>query len=150
MIRDSSTLAQWVRHEGHSVSGAYSVRAALGVLTAHVPDAIILDWKLPDGSGLEVLQWLRSRDLHVPTALVTGFWADADFSAIDRDGQKSPLLLAMGPLLKGSLWETTAVPELRGQALRIAQRLVDELIPAEHRRVRAPVQTDVELLEYCI
>jgi uncharacterized NAD(P)/FAD-binding protein YdhS len=34
------------------------------------------------------------------------------------------LLLALGPLLKGTFWETVAVPELRGQARRVAESLL--------------------------
>jgi uncharacterized NAD(P)/FAD-binding protein YdhS len=30
----------------------------------------------------------------------------------------------MGPLLRGTFWETIAVPELRGQARRVAETLL--------------------------
>ena len=50
-------------------------------------------------------------------------------------------MYAMGPLLKGSLWETTAVPELRSQAMRIAEILLQRT-PAE-----VPEQ---DVLEYYI
>jgi uncharacterized NAD(P)/FAD-binding protein YdhS len=33
-------------------------------------------------------------------------------------------LLALGPILRGTYWETIAVPELRGQALRVAETLL--------------------------
>jgi uncharacterized NAD(P)/FAD-binding protein YdhS len=79
-----------------------------------------------------------------------GVRVNADFAVLDRDGNPSPLLMAMGPLIKGTLWETTAVPELRGQALRIAQLLVEELAADEPRQVEWPVQVPMELLEYCI
>jgi uncharacterized NAD(P)/FAD-binding protein YdhS len=36
------------------------------------------------------------------------------------------LLLALGPLLRGTLWETVAVPELRAQARRVAETLLDQ------------------------
>jgi uncharacterized NAD(P)/FAD-binding protein YdhS len=39
-------------------------------------------------------------------------------------------LFAIGPLLRGTLWESVAVPELRGQALRVAQTLLDAGTPA--------------------
>jgi uncharacterized NAD(P)/FAD-binding protein YdhS len=77
-----------------------------------------------------------------------GIRVDGDFAAIGSDGVPSSLLKAMGPLIKGTLWETTAVPELRGQALRIAQMLVDEI--ASHERREWPAQPEVDLVEYCI
>jgi len=102
------------------------------------------------GSATPLFQSLLRRGLVAVDELDMGLKVGADFSAIDGAGNPSTLLLAMGPLLKGTLWETTAVPELRGQALRIAERLVDELMPEEPRRRHAPVRTEVELLEYCI
>ena len=45
---------------------------------------------------------------------------------IGRDGQRSKILLALGPLLRGTLWETVAVPELRSQARRVAETLLEQ------------------------
>lgn len=43
-----------------------------------------------------------------------------------RGGARSRFLFAIGPLLRGTLWESIAVPEWRGQALRGAQTLLEE------------------------
>jgi uncharacterized NAD(P)/FAD-binding protein YdhS len=53
-----------------------------------------------------------------------GIRASADFAVVDGGGYTSEYLFAIGPMLKGSLWETTAVPELRIQALRVAQKML--------------------------
>ena len=42
---------------------------------------------------------------------------------LDVSGQVVPGLHVVGPPRKGTLWETTAVPEIRGQAAALAQRL---------------------------
>jgi len=47
-----------------------------------------------------------------------------DFALIQRDGTPSPVLFALGPLIKGSLWETTATPEIRVQARDLAVHLL--------------------------
>lgn len=47
--------------------------------------------------------------------------------AVDRAGRPVPWLSVVGPFRKGSLWENTAVPELRGEAERLARRLAAEL-----------------------
>jgi len=65
-----------------------------------------------------------------------GVHVDPDHTVIDRDGRRSELLLALGPLLRGTLWETVAVPELRVQARRVAEtllghRLALETVPPE-------------------
>jgi uncharacterized NAD(P)/FAD-binding protein YdhS len=61
-----------------------------------------------------------------------GVKVDADHTVIDRTGARSEVLLALGPILRGTLWETIAVPELRGQARRIAETLLDH--PSEERQ----------------
>ena len=46
-----------------------------------------------------------------------------DLAVVDTQGRPSDFLFAIGPLLKGTLWETTAVPELRAQAHQVAKAL---------------------------
>ncbi|HEX4149937.1 MAG TPA: hydroxyacylglutathione hydrolase, partial [Pirellulales bacterium] len=79
-----------------------------------------------------------------------GLVATADFAAIERGGNRSPFLFAMGSLLKGTLWETTAVPELRGQAFRVAQVLLNEFAAERQVQETWAAQPEVEVLEYCI
>ena len=54
----------------------------------------------------------------------------------------SPMTVAIGPLRKGHLWETTAVPELREQAVEVAQIVVDAIISAANQSLNfsAPVE----------
>jgi uncharacterized NAD(P)/FAD-binding protein YdhS len=49
----------------------------------------------------------------------------ADHTIVTADGARSRWLLALGPLLKGTYWETIAVAELRVQARRVAETLLD-------------------------
>jgi uncharacterized NAD(P)/FAD-binding protein YdhS len=46
---------------------------------------------------------------------------------IGAAGQTSEMLYAIGPLRRGSLWETTAVPEIRLQAAALAQLLLERI-----------------------
>ncbi|EDY19964.1 conserved hypothetical protein [Chthoniobacter flavus Ellin428] len=75
-------------------------------------------------SGL--LQNLLQRGLITSDDMDMGVRVAPDHIAIDSTGQYSSLLLALGPLLKGTLWETVAVPELRGQARRVAETLLGQ------------------------
>jgi uncharacterized NAD(P)/FAD-binding protein YdhS len=56
-----------------------------------------------------------------------GLRVDDDFAVIDRAGRRSPRLFALGNLLKGTLWETTGVPEMRAQGNHIAKTIVAEI-----------------------
>ena len=68
---------------------------------------------------------LLQRGLVVPDEMEMGIRAEEDHTVINREGNRSQLLLALGPLLRGTLWETIAVPELRGQARRVAETILD-------------------------
>ncbi len=73
-----------------------------------------------------LLENLLNRGLVAPDRLDLGLLADADHTVIDGNGNRSPHLLALGPLLRGALWESTAVPELRSQARSVAETLLDQ------------------------
>jgi two-component system KDP operon response regulator KdpE len=49
-----------LRQAGYRVDSAATAREALDAIAVRPPDAVILDLVLPDGSGVEVLQELRS------------------------------------------------------------------------------------------
>jgi uncharacterized NAD(P)/FAD-binding protein YdhS len=68
---------------------------------------------------------LIKRGLVAVDDMEMGIRADDDHRVIDRDGRPSDFLLALGPLLRGTLWETIAVPELRGQARRVAETILE-------------------------
>ncbi|SDR75810.1 FAD/NAD(P)-binding protein [Opitutus sp. GAS368] len=77
-----------------------------------------------------LLQQLLSSGLAQPDSMDMGIRVEPDFTVVERSGQRSSFLHAIGPLLRGTLWESVAVPELRGQALRVAQTLLDAGAPA--------------------
>lgn len=92
---------------------------------------------------------LLERGLVRVDGLDMGIDVTPEFSAVERDGRRSTFLYALGPLLKGTLWETTAVPELRGQAMRVAQVLLQDLHPTPMPPTAlTPIYADV--VEYFI
>jgi uncharacterized NAD(P)/FAD-binding protein YdhS len=78
-----------------------------------------------------------------------GVRATADFAAVERDGARSRWIRVLGPPLKEVLWETTAVPELRAQAFRVAEAIIAEL-HARRAGVRPVEQTYADVVEYSI
>jgi uncharacterized NAD(P)/FAD-binding protein YdhS len=56
-----------------------------------------------------------------------GIATDDHGRLIGASGRSSANLYALGPLRKATLWETTAVPEIREQALELAERIVSQL-----------------------
>ena len=55
-----------------------------------------------------------------------GLDATADGHLQGRDGQPSDMLYTLGTALKGVLWESTAIPEIRVQARDLARKLISE------------------------
>ena len=60
----------------------------------------------------------------VPDTFELGLRADAQGRLLGADGAASPEVFVIGPPRRGSLFETTAVPELRSQALHLADHLL--------------------------
>ena len=81
----------------------------------------------PDGdparSREPLLRSLLERGAVVRDPLKLGLVASDDGALLDARGETPGVLWTLGPLLRGSLWETTAVPEIRSQAARLAARL---------------------------
>jgi len=58
-----------------------------------------------------------------------GFHTDHEGALLDSAARPSRILFTLGPPRRGQLFETTAVPEIRSQAERLAHRLIDSLAP---------------------
>jgi DNA-binding response OmpR family regulator len=66
-------LGQELTHEGYSVVAASGGREALKKVESSRPDLIILDYMMPDLSGLEVLKELRKRENDTPVVMITAY-----------------------------------------------------------------------------
>ena len=75
-----------------------------------------------------LLASLRGAGLVRTDELGLGIDCDLDGAVIDAAGRASRWLYAMGPLRRGQLWETTAVPELRIQAAELARVLGEDRV----------------------
>jgi uncharacterized NAD(P)/FAD-binding protein YdhS len=71
-----------------------------------------------------LLRNLLRRGAVAPDDTDMGVRVDADHTVVDGEGKRSPWLLAVGPMLRGTYWETVAVPELRSQARRVAETVL--------------------------
>lgn len=58
-----------------------------------------------------------------PDALSLGLDVSDNYAVVSATGVPSSVLFALGPPIRGALWETTAVPDLRKQCEQLACRL---------------------------
>jgi uncharacterized NAD(P)/FAD-binding protein YdhS len=70
---------------------------------------------------------LLGQGLVRPDDLALGLDNDAKGALLDAEGNARGVLYTLGPLRKGTLWETTAVPEIRVQAEELAASLLCEV-----------------------
>lgn len=87
--------------------------------TGHETDARKIDSR--------VVKSLLEHNLARVDACLLGLDVADDGAVIDGRGCPSKSLFALGSVRKGLLWESTAVPEIRGQAQCLAERLAGEL-----------------------
>jgi uncharacterized NAD(P)/FAD-binding protein YdhS len=97
------------------------------------------NWRRIDNS---LLNSLFAQGLAKPDPLFLGLDVDSNGAALDEQGLASKSLFAIGPVRKGNLWETTAVPELRNQAADLAEHIVGILKEDHARKKSADLSVD--------
>ena len=72
--RTVALYARMLRIEGYNVRTAVTAQAGLEDVVASPPDALILDFRMPDMDGIEFLRRLRTFDelRHLPVTIATG------------------------------------------------------------------------------
>jgi DNA-binding NtrC family response regulator len=112
----------------HHVQIAHSAETGLAQVRAAPPDVVLLDLRLPDGSGLDVHQSIRAFDARIPVIFVTvSKTADSAIEAMKQgafDYLQKPLQLAQLRHVVGEALEVSA--RMRSQVV-----LADAAIPTE-------------------
>ena len=59
-------------HPALRVFKAFTVSEALDLWRSRAPGLFVIDWSLPDGTGLDVVRKIRAADKNMPVVMVTG------------------------------------------------------------------------------
>jgi uncharacterized NAD(P)/FAD-binding protein YdhS len=78
-------------------------------------------------AGDPLIEALLASRLARMSGMGLGLDISSEFAVLNASGFASDRIFAIGPLCKGKLWETTAVPEIRLQAVRVAGNIVRQL-----------------------
>lgn len=83
-----SICAEILRDAGFDVLGCANLSAAREAICASVPDVVLLDRDLPDGSGLDLARWLRSEPAFARLRIVgfSGRKSEEDIACAMRAG----------------------------------------------------------------
>ena len=82
----ASELVASLQMVGHEVDFFVSGRECLKAINANQYDLAILDWEVPDMSGLEVLESMKIKGSYPPVVFLTGRDAEEDVIAVIESG----------------------------------------------------------------
>jgi uncharacterized NAD(P)/FAD-binding protein YdhS len=115
--------------EGDLVRIAWRPRGASGVTEARF--SRVIDCTGPglrfEGQRAALLRELVDQGAARIDDLRLGLDVDADGRLVAGDGRPQARLSALGPITRGAFWESIAVPDIRNQAIDLADRLMAEL-----------------------
>jgi signal transduction histidine kinase/CheY-like chemotaxis protein len=114
------------RHAPHcKLATAGTVAEAVHRLALGDVDLVLCDYRLPDGTGLDLLEVVRARDFRVPVVLVTG-WGDAEEAvrllkagAADYVTKRGSYLATLPQIIEGAFEWFKAETERRRAGLRV-------------------------------
>jgi uncharacterized NAD(P)/FAD-binding protein YdhS len=138
MLERLEARNQMLVHAGHLLGGTpENGKLAVRFLSRHTGEveALHVDRVLnctgPQGDyrrlDSALVRSLLKQGLIQPDALGLGLETAPDGAVLDAQGKPSEVLYTLGPARKAGLWESIAVPELRGQAENLAQRLLEDI-----------------------
>ncbi len=76
-VEFAATLAERMELRGLAAQIANNGKDALEMVSASQPDVVILDLKMPDLSGLEVLEGIKAKDPSIEVIMLTGHGSTA-------------------------------------------------------------------------
>jgi DNA-binding NtrC family response regulator len=76
LVVDDEKLIRWglcqsLKDAGYGTEQAGTVSEALDAVGREMPDLLLLDYKLPDGSGIDVLRSVRKSSPRTPVVMIT-------------------------------------------------------------------------------
>jgi two-component system response regulator HydG len=77
IIEDDTTFAQllevFLTKNHHQLHTVVTVQQANKILDQQAFDLLLIDYRLPDGTGLDVLKTAREKGIHIPVIIMTSF-----------------------------------------------------------------------------
>ncbi|WP_207534283.1 sigma-54-dependent transcriptional regulator [Desertivirga arenae] len=130
LVEDDATFSEllqgFLQKKGHTVDTASKVKNAEKMLEQKAYNLLLLDYRLPDGTGLDVLSSAKSNGLNIPGIIMTSF---NDVRTAVRAMRFGALDYITKPVNPDEL--LMAVNEALGKKINKEQQLVEETSPVE-------------------
>jgi len=121
-----AALSDVLKSKGYVILAAYDGAKGLETALAQSPDLILLDWNLPELSGMQVLQALRDQGYQAPVILMTVYGSEGiavqAFKLGIRDYIRKPVRMAE---TLDAVEKALAEDRLRREKERISKELAD-------------------------
>lgn len=153
IVEDDTTFSQllegFLRKHGHEIATAKNIKSALKLISENTFDLLLLDYRLPDGTGMDVLEKARENGRDVPVIIMTSFndvrtavkaMQSGAFDYITKPVNPEELLMIMGDAM-GDKKADVAI-EANPEFVKGSSQQSDKLF--EHIDVVAP--TDMAIL----
>lgn len=120
IVEDDELMADLLKtvvsglHPTLRVALASTVQEAKALWHAKVPGLLVVDWSLPDGSGLNLIRDIRLTDKHLPIVMITG--------RADRDS----ILKAAHYGIRGYISKPFSVEQLHSRLFSILESLLPD------------------------
>ncbi len=149
IVDDEENIGRSLRlileREGYAVSTCSSVGQAKAF--SQRPDVYLIDVRLPDGSGIDLVRWLRSNDVAAPALMISGHGTIAEaveatragaFDFLEKPLSRDKVLLSLRHALEHSklrdenqrLREMAGAPRMIGASLAFAKVLEQATLAA--------------------
>ena len=122
------TVARYLEGRGHEVRVAGSGKAAVKALSEAEWDVLLLDLKLPDADGVDLLAQVRQDHADVQTIIVTGF---------------ANVESAIGVMRLGAFDYVTKPPNFEELSVKVEKAGEKAMLERENRRLRYQVQRNL-------
>jgi two-component system response regulator AtoC len=138
VVDDQDSIRHFVskalEDEGYGVRTAQSVRETRQAIEQDMPDLLLLDLKLPDGTGIELLREIKRLQPEVPVILMTAF------------GEVETAVEAMSA---GAYWFVKKPFQNEELLALVARALESQRLWLELRRLRHQAFADEDYLHSC-
>src|SRR5690606_23672942 len=69
----SAIIENFLKKNGYQVDPYFSISSSINALKKNTYDLVLLDYRLGDGNGLEVLDFIQGLAIVIPVIIMTGF-----------------------------------------------------------------------------
>jgi two-component system nitrogen regulation response regulator GlnG len=127
-----AVLSEYMEHEGLTPVVAHGGEAALEKIRSEHPDALIVDLKLPDMDGMQIMKGAKALDEDLPVILITGF----------------PEIRGAVAAMRAGAHDYLAKPLKHHEVLRVVFRALNErALKRKLRRLSCQIQDESSLRE---